>query len=108
MSDAAALAQVFKALAVESRVRIVRLLQVRPLCVNALAARLGVTPAAVSQHLRLLASAGVVRGRRQGYHVHYEINAATVRRWRKLIDGLLEPCAEPPPFRTGRGRPRTR
>ena len=91
MSDAPALARIFRALAVESRVRLVRLLQERPLCVNALAARLGVTPAAVSQHLRVLASAGLVRGKRQGYYVHYEINRATVRRWRKLIDGLLEP-----------------
>ena len=77
MSDAPALARVFRALAAESRVRLVRLLQERPLCVNAMAARLGVTPAAVSQHLRVLASAGLVRGRRQGYYVHYEINPAT-------------------------------
>jgi len=91
MADAAALARTFKALAVESRVRIVRLLKERSLCVNALAARLGITPAAVSQHLRVLANAGLVRGRRRGYRVHYEINKATVRRWRKLIEGLLGP-----------------
>ncbi len=94
MSDAAPLVRIFKALGVESRVRIVRLLRERPLCVNALAARLGVTPAAVSQHLRLLASAGLVRGRRHGYYVHYEINPATLRRWRKLVDGLLAPCGQ--------------
>jgi DNA-binding transcriptional ArsR family regulator len=91
MSNARTLAGIFRALSVETRLRIVLLLKERPLCVNALAARLGVTPAAVSQHLRVLASAGLVRGKRQGYYVHYEILRATVRRWRKLIDGLLEP-----------------
>ncbi len=91
MGDTTVLARAFKALAVESRVRIVRLLRERPLCVNALAARLGVTSAAVSQHLRVLANAGLVRGRRRGYYVHYEINKAALDRWRKLIDELLKP-----------------
>ena len=41
------------------------------LCVNALAHRLGVTQSAVSQHLRVLRQAGLVRGARRGAFVHY-------------------------------------
>jgi DNA-binding transcriptional ArsR family regulator len=41
------------------------------LCVNALAHRLDVTQSAVSQHLRVLRQAGLVRGVRRGTFVHY-------------------------------------
>jgi DNA-binding transcriptional ArsR family regulator len=41
------------------------------LCVNALAHRLGVTQSAVSQHLRVLRQAGLVRSTRRGAFVHY-------------------------------------
>ncbi|MBU4244337.1 MAG: ArsR family transcriptional regulator, partial [Proteobacteria bacterium] len=47
-------ARVFKVLSVESRVRLIELLKQRSLCVNALARSLAITPAAVSQHLRVL------------------------------------------------------
>ena len=41
------------------------------LCVNALAHHLGVTQSAVSQHLRVLRQAGLVRSVRRGAFVHY-------------------------------------
>ena len=83
------LAEVFAVLSVGTRVRIVQLLKEHSLCVNALATRLGVTPAAVSQHLRVLRSAGLVTGEKRGYYVHYQLNAKTLRRWRREIDELL-------------------
>jgi len=42
--------------------------------VNALAARLGVTQGAVSQHLRIMRDAGLVIDQKRGYFVHYELN----------------------------------
>jgi ArsR family transcriptional regulator len=68
------LAEIFKALADPTRLRLVKLLGecgCRVLCVSALAHRLGVTQSAVSQHLRVLRQAGLVRGERHGYFVHY-------------------------------------
>ncbi len=47
-------ARIFKVLSTPSRVRIIELLKDRSLCVNALARSLSITPAAVSQHLRVL------------------------------------------------------
>ena len=99
MADARQLARIFKALSVDTRVRIVLLLKRRALCVNALAARLDVSPSAVSQHLRILRDADLVTPDKRGYYVHYELNAQTLARWRGLVDGLLtedersEPCA---------------
>ena len=82
-------AAIFNALADPTRLRLVRLLcqQRDPdaLCVNALAAFLGVTQSAVSQHIRVLKSAGLVKGLRRGYHIHYFINHDTLERWREEI-----------------------
>ena len=89
MKDAAKLARVFRALSVDTRVRIVQLLKEHALCVNALAARLDVTPAAVSQHLRVLRDADLVVADKRGYYVHYQINEKTLATWKELADGLL-------------------
>ncbi|MGB8958376.1 MAG: metalloregulator ArsR/SmtB family transcription factor [Candidatus Aminicenantales bacterium] len=65
--------KVFKALSSESRLKIVQLLKEHPQCVNAIANRLGMTQSAVSQHLRILKEAGLVRGLKRGNWMHYEM-----------------------------------
>jgi len=94
MADPRKLTKVFRALSVETRVRIVQILKERALCVNALAARLAVTPAAVSQHLRVLRDADMVIPDRRGYHVHYLINEETLAVWKELTNELLGPETE--------------
>ncbi len=89
MVDTKKLTRIFKALSSETRVRIVRLIKERALCVNALAARLDVTPAAVSQHLRILREAGLIVAEKRGYYVHYQVNKKELGRWRKAVDALL-------------------
>lgn len=76
------IAEVFKALSDPTRLRLVKLLgecqkgvcSGGPLCVNALAHRLGVTQSAVSQHLRILRQTGLVRGVRNGAFMHYSLD----------------------------------
>jgi DNA-binding transcriptional ArsR family regulator len=81
------LAEIFKALSDPTRLRLVRLLGERvpgevepdecgggPLCVNALAHKLGITQSAVSQHLRVLRQARLVKGERRGAFVHYSLD----------------------------------
>ena len=84
--DAHQLARVFKALSVETRVRIVQLLKQQPLCVNALARRLGVTAAAVSQHLRVLREARLVRERRVGTRRVYRVDPQGLAELRRYLD----------------------
>ena len=90
MPDARHLARMFQALSVEPRVRILLLLKEKALCVNALAARLGMTSSAVSLHLRILRAADLVTPDKRGYYVHYALNPATLRRWQGQIGRLLE------------------
>ena len=83
----------FGALADPTRLRLVKLLcrqrGSRVLCVNALASLLGVTQSAVSQHLRILKSIGLVKGERRGYHIHYFINSDALERCRNLVSAAL-------------------
>jgi len=90
MRESEKLARVFKVLSVESRIRMIELLKKRSLCVNALAGKLGITAAAVSQHLRVLRDAGIVSADRRGFFVHYRVNETMLARWNKATKGLLE------------------
>ena len=90
MADFEKLARIFKVLSVDTRVRMIDLVKRRSLCVNALAHALEITPAAVSQHLRVLRDAGIVTADKKGYFVHYRVNEATLAEWNKKAKSLLE------------------
>ena len=91
MSDMDKTARVFKVLSVDTRVRMIELLKQRSLCVNAMARKLNITPAAVSQHLRVLRDADIVIAEKRGYFVHYRVNESTLADWKDLADSLLDP-----------------
>ena len=68
-------AELFKILGVDTRVKIIELLKTQgPLGAMEIAKQLGITPAAVSQHLRLLRQSGLVRSERKGYWIPYSID----------------------------------
>jgi len=89
MADAQKLARIFKALSVDTRVRMVQLLKDRALCVGALSARLDVTQGAVSQHLRILRDADLVVPEKRGYYVHYRLNEKTLLKWKNAVERFL-------------------
>jgi len=90
MAQSQKLARMFKALSVDTRVQIVMLLRGRALCVNVLAARLNVSAAAVSQHLRVLRGADLVIPEKRGYCVHYRLNEEMLAKWKHAAGRLLE------------------
>jgi len=90
VTDSEKQARIFKVLSVGTRVRMIDLLKRRSLCVNALARALEITPAAVSQHLRVLRDADIVTADKQGYFVHYRVNEGTLAEWNKTTRSLLE------------------
>ena len=93
MTNPKKLAKLLKVLSVDTRLRIVKFLKGRSLCVNALAKRLDVTQSAVSQHLRIMRDADLVIDEKTGYYVHYRLNEDTLAAWRAEIDKLLTPPA---------------
>jgi DNA-binding transcriptional ArsR family regulator len=46
---------------------------------------LGITPSAVSQHLKVLKYAGMVRGERKGYYLPYEIDAEAMNKCQEML-----------------------
>ena len=90
LTDVEHQARIFKVLSVGTRVQMIELLKERSLCVNALARALGVTPAAVSQHLRILRAADIVTADRRGSFVHYRVNEKTLAEWSKVARSLLK------------------
>ena len=78
--------EMFKALAVETRVKIIDLLKSEgPLGAKKISELLGVTPAAVSQHLKILKQAGFVRSERNGYWIPYSIDEETLNNCREVL-----------------------
>jgi len=89
MRESEKLARIFKALSVETRVRMIQLLKNRVHCVGALSAKLDVTQGAVSQHLRILRDADVVVPEKRGHYIHYRLNEKTLLKWRNAVDRFL-------------------
>jgi ArsR family transcriptional regulator len=91
MDEIAELAEMFKALSDPTRLKLVKLLvdHKGALCVNALAHNLGVSQSAVSQHLRILRQAGLVKGDRRGYHVHYFLNQDKLEHYKTKLSETL-------------------
>ncbi|MEJ2157280.1 MAG: metalloregulator ArsR/SmtB family transcription factor [Desulfobacteraceae bacterium] len=92
------LSDIFKAFADPTRLRLLKLLSGQSivfcggecdgetfLCVGALAEKLEVTQSAVSQHLRILRQAGLVKGERKGTFMHYSIDKEGIGKYRALM-----------------------
>ncbi|MFH2059932.1 MAG: metalloregulator ArsR/SmtB family transcription factor [Pseudomonadota bacterium] len=79
-------AEMFKVLGVENRIQIIDLLKKNgPLGVNELSETLEITPSAVSQHLKILRHAGLVRSERKGYWIPYKINEEALAQCQDLL-----------------------
>jgi ArsR family transcriptional regulator len=90
------LVRIFKTLADETRFKLVKLLLTHDLCVGALAKHLRISEAAVSQHLKSLREAGLVRGEKRGYWTHYTVEKEKLHELAGLLRDLtdLPACSE--------------
>jgi DNA-binding transcriptional ArsR family regulator len=93
------IAGTFKALGDLTRLQIIYLLSTDTsgtLGVSELAARLGISQPAVSQHLKTLKSEGIVDSRRDGFYIYYSINRERMVRLREQFDlmytSVMEKC----------------
>jgi DNA-binding transcriptional ArsR family regulator len=83
--------EILKALSDENRFKIITFLLTRNFCVRALANRLEISEAAVSQHLKILREAGLVKGEKRGYWVHYIVNKDIINQTGDELKKILEP-----------------
>jgi ArsR family transcriptional regulator len=83
------LIQALKALADPNRMRILKMLQHKDMCVCELTEVLGVTQPSVSRHLRILEEADFVRHRRDGLWIYYRLNSGSANPHIRSLLGLL-------------------
>jgi DNA-binding transcriptional ArsR family regulator len=85
--------EIFAALADPTRLKLLQILccQDPPgcRCVNNLSRLLGITQPAVSQHLRVLKSVGLVIGERRGFRMHYLVDSAGLRHCQEILANAL-------------------
>jgi len=78
--------EIFKVLSVDTRVKIIELLKAQgPLGSKDISAAIGITTAAVSQHLKILKQAGLVRSERKGYWIPYSIDEKAMENCRQIL-----------------------
>ncbi len=80
------LAETFRALGDSNRAKIIYTLLQQEMCVCDLAAVVGATESAISQHLRVLRNLRVVKNRKDGKLVYYALNDDHIR---DLLDVCL-------------------
>ena len=91
MTDIEKLAKIFKLFSVGARIRIVKALKNRGLCVTELASQLGISQEATSQHLRVLRDAGIVWFQKRGFHVYYSLDKKSMAFIHKAVSELYKP-----------------
>ena len=88
------LVKLFKALSDPNRLRILKMLEVRPMAVCEITSNLGLAPSTVSKHLYLLREAGLVLDERDGKWVNYRLardpGGRRVRELLALVSAMLE------------------
>jgi len=73
MEDLRRTERIFSAAGDPNRLRILKMLEVKPMCVCEITACLGIAQSSVSRHLGLLRDAGLVADRKRGLWVEYSL-----------------------------------
>ena len=91
-------AELFKALGVDTRLKIVELMKQRgSIGAKEIAGELGITVAAVSQHLKILKHIGLVTSKREGYWIPYSIDEEALEHCSMMMNSVCS-CSHHAPF----------
>lgn len=69
--------KIFKAIGDRNRIRILKMLEVKPMCVCEITHILGIAQSSVSRHLAILREAGFINDEKEGLWVNYALVAGT-------------------------------
>lgn len=84
------LIKIFKALSDETRLRMIKLLQQRELCVCEIMQAMGISQTRASRNLGILKNAGLITDKREGLWVHYSISREKTNKYHQAIEELLK------------------
>jgi len=80
--------KILKAMADDTRFRILILLLQHNYCVRALSRKLELSESAISQHIKVLREAGLLIGVKKGYYMHYDVDRSTLHKLSSKIEEL--------------------
>ena len=80
--------KVLKAIADETRLKMLMLLLRHNYCVRALANELELAEATISQHLKVLREAGLLAGEKRGHFMHYDVERSLLHELAGEIEAL--------------------
>ena len=84
-------AGIFKALADENRICILKLLCGGEMCACHLLEELNISQPTLSHHMKVLCDAGIVNGRKDGKWMHYSICGQRAKAIQEMLQELLSP-----------------
>ncbi len=79
---------IFKALGDRNRIRILKMLEVKPMCVCEITAILGIAQSSVSRHLSILRGGGLIIDEKDGLWVEYSLVGSTDDVLATIMTGL--------------------
>jgi ArsR family transcriptional regulator len=98
--------KLFKALADRNRLRILKMLELRPLCVCEITDVLGIAQSSVSRHLGILREAGLVDDKKEGQWMIYSLARSTDDATRSIIAGIKRWLSDDPQVKGDRQKTR--
>lgn len=81
---------ILKAMSDKNRLRIIKMLEVKPLCVCEITDILQLATSTVSKHLTILKDAGIVIDKKSGRWVTYELNHLSVKHVQLIVSVVIE------------------
>ena len=84
------LIRVLKAVADKNRIRIIKMLEKKKMCVCELSAVLEITQPSVSKHLSILNNAGILKDERNGQWIDYSLNDEIINQYAPAIKNIIK------------------
>ncbi|OIN97897.1 transcriptional regulator [Candidatus Desantisbacteria bacterium CG_4_10_14_0_8_um_filter_48_22] len=84
------LVKIFKALSDSTRLRMIKLLQQRELCVCEIMQAMNISQTRASRNLGILKNAGLISDRRDGLWVHYSTSRQKFNEYHQEINALIK------------------
>ena len=82
--------KVFEAFSNDVRMKIFRFLLEGKMCVSGIVHKLNVTQPTVTQHLKILQQAGLIKSEKIGYWVHYSINKPGIDKIKTELEEFIK------------------
>jgi ArsR family transcriptional regulator len=107
MNDLRRIERIFNAVGNDTRLRILKMLEVKPRCVCEVTHILGIAQSSVSRHLGLLRDAGLIDNRKDGLWVNYSLVSSTDDVIASIVVGLRRWGNEDPQITKDKEKART-